>query len=100
MTWLEAAADLATIATAAIAAWAYGSYRLKLRRRRLDIEAILIKKNQPHDDSLKLSQLAADLKLTVEQVLEAAQTSSKVEGYGGDLGNDRRLRYVRKSKNL
>jgi hypothetical protein len=71
---------------------------MKLRGRRLALEAILAKKDQPHDDSLKLSQLAADLKLTVEQVLEAAQASKKIEGYGGELGNDRRLRYIRKPK--
>jgi hypothetical protein len=95
--WLEALADVATIATAVIAAWAYGSYRLTLAKRRAAVEALLAKRTQPGDNSLTLEQIAAYLKLTIEQVLAAAQASSRIEGctasYGG---NERRLRYIHK----
>jgi uncharacterized Ntn-hydrolase superfamily protein len=95
--WLDRLADVAAIATAVIAAWAYGSYRLKLYRRRTAVEALLAKQTRPGDDSLALEQIAAVLKLTIEQVLEAAQASKNIEGctasYGG---NERRLRYVHK----
>jgi hypothetical protein len=95
MNWLDWLADVATIATALIAAWAYGSYRLRLYRRLVAVEKLLATKNQPGDDSLKLEQIAANLKLTIEQVLEAAQASARIEGCTASFGGERRLRYVR-----
>lgn len=96
MNWLDALADVATIATALIAAWAYGSYRLKLYRRRTAVEVLLAGKKQPGDDSLTLEQIAAVLKLTIEQVLDAAQASKRIEGCTASWGgNERRLRYIR-----
>lgn len=97
MNWLDVLADLATIVTATVAAYGYGSYRLNLHDRRLKIEAALKRKSAPNDDLLLVTQLAADFKLTVEQVVEAASRSNKIEGYGGSLGNERRLRYIQNS---
>ena len=97
MSWLEGLADLATIATAFVAVWAYGSYRLKIRDRRIAVESLLASKNQPSDDTLLLSQIAAELKLTVEQVVEAAQASNRIEGSVGQYGHERRLKYIRRN---
>jgi hypothetical protein len=98
MNWLEGVADLATILTAGVAAYGYGTYRLAIQRRKSKIEALLEKKNQPNDDSLTLQQIAGPLKLTIEQVLEAASRSDKIEGVGGvNCETERRLRYVRNS---
>jgi hypothetical protein len=97
MTWLEAIADFATIATAAIAVWAYTNYRLTLRHRTQKVEELLKRKSDPNDDTLTLEQVAAPLKLTIEQVLEAAQRSSYIEETGSVRREERRLRYIRKS---
>lgn len=79
MTCLETAADLATIATAVVAVFGYGSYRWTLFQRRRRVEAVLAKKNSPGDDSLSVRQLAVELILTDNQVIEAASRSRKIE---------------------
>jgi len=95
---LTVGAHIAAIVTGVVAAYGYGSYRLSLLRRTQKIEEALKKKTGINDDSLSVTQLAAQFKLTVEQVVEAAARSEKIEGYGGQLGNERRLRYVRHPK--
>jgi hypothetical protein len=82
MSWLNGLADVASIVTASIAAWAYGFYRLTVRRRTRALERVLAKKNQPGDDSLTLQQLGTALTLTDEQVIEAASRSKKVRAVG------------------
>jgi hypothetical protein len=92
MSWLNGLADVASIVTASIAAWAYGFYRLTLRRRTRALERELAKKNQPADDSLTLQQLATALTLTKEQVIEAASRSKKIEPWAGQSGEEYRFR--------
>jgi len=96
MNWLGYLSDVATIATAIVAVYAYGSYRMALCNRTIAVEKLLAKKSRPMDDSLTLEQIAGQLKFTTEQVLEAASRSKKIEGTTGLLGNERRLRYVPK----
>jgi len=93
---LDTIADLATIITAGVAAYGYGSYRVARHKRMIAVEEELARKIAPNDDSLSVSQLAAKLKLTDDQVIEAAYHSKKVEGSEG-LRNERRLKFVRKS---
>jgi len=95
MNWLHALADLASIITASVAILAYGSYRLTLYHRRTKLEKVLAGKTAPNDDSLTLQQLATVLKLTEDQVTETASKSKKVEGWGGQSGNEHRFRLIR-----
>jgi len=97
MNYLDAIADLATIITAGVATYGYVSYRVARHKRMTEVESALALKTAPNDDSLLASQLAADLKLTEDQVIEAAYHSKKINGWGGQLGNERRLKFVRKS---
>jgi hypothetical protein len=76
---------------------AYGSYRLTLYHRQTKLEKVLAAKTAPNDDSLTLQQLATVLKLTEDQVIETASKSKKVEGSGGQSGNERRFRLIRNS---
>ena len=95
MKWLEALAALASIATALVAVYAYGRYRLTLHRRVSALEELLAKKNQPRDDSLTLRQLAIALTLTENQVIEAASLSKKIESSAGQSGKDYRFKLIR-----
>jgi hypothetical protein len=97
MSLLHALADLASVVTAGVAVVAYGSYRLTLRQRENALVKLLATKTAPNDNSLTLQQLAASLKLTEGQVIEAASKSKVVEGWGGQLGNETRFRLVRNS---
>jgi hypothetical protein len=97
MNLLETLAELATIATAVIAAYAYGNYRLVLHSRTRKLETLLSGKTQPNDDSLTLHQLAIDLTLTEPQVIEAASRSRKIEPWAGQSGTEYRFRVKRKS---
>jgi hypothetical protein len=97
MDWLHPLADVASIATAIVAVYAYGRYRLTTRRRRKAIEKLLAAKSAPNDDTLTLEQIAAVTKMTIEQVIEAAASSKLIEGTEGHLGNERCLRYIRNS---
>ena len=97
MVWLNIFADLATIATACVAVYAYGFYRLTIWKRMKIIEAMLEKKSLPIDDTLLIEQIAGDLMLTVEQVLDSASRSKKIEGCG-DVRNQRRLRFKRSAR--
>jgi hypothetical protein len=92
MRWLTDLADVASIITAAIAAWAYGFYRLTLYHRTKALEKILAEKDRPNDDSLTLKQLAIALKLTEDQVIEAASRSKKIESWAGQTGTECRFR--------
>ncbi|MGH6935841.1 MAG: hypothetical protein ACRED2_06620, partial [Methylocella sp.] len=94
---LETLADLATIRTAVIAAYAYGNYRLVLKCHTRKLETALAGKTQPNDDSVALSQLAISLTLTEPQVVEAASRSSKIETWAGHSGTEYRFRIKRKS---
>ncbi len=97
MNWLNGVADIATVATAITAICGYGSYLLARRKRRLDVETLLERKNKPNDDSLTVSQVAAKLNLTDEQVIEAAYNNKKIEGSEGQTGGQRRLKFIRSS---
>src|SRR5204862_8306505 len=94
---LHIVADVAAIITAisvGIAAWGYLHHRWIVRGRRLQIEKILEKKNQPNDDSLTLRQLAIELTVTQPDVIEAASRSKKVKGWAAHVDREYRLRYV------
>lgn len=95
--YLEALAALASIIMAIVAAYAYGSYRWTLHRRIQALENLLAKKNQPNDDSLTLRQLAVELTLTEDQVIEAASRSKKIEPWFGQSGTEYRFRMNRTS---
>jgi hypothetical protein len=94
MSLLHTFADIATMITAGIAAYAYGSYRRTLRRRQIDLEKILARKTAPNDDSLTLEQLAIALKATKAQVIEAASKSKNVESWSGQSGEEYRFKLV------
>lgn len=94
MIWLDTLANVAAIVTALVAVVAYGSYLLTLRARTRAVESLLKAKNKSGDDSLRLDQIAGELALTVEQVLEAASKSKRIKGTTGPHGTERRLRYV------
>jgi hypothetical protein len=96
MSWLKDLADVATIVTAIVAVIAAYHYILVVHRRMRAIERELKKKTQPNDDSLTVDQLAIAIKATEEQVIEAAGRSSKIEGWGGQTGNERRFKLIRK----
>ena len=95
MDWLHSLADLASIITASVAALAYCSYRLTLYRHQTNLEKVLASKTAPNDDFLELQQLATVLKLTEDQVIEAASKSKKVAGWGGQSGKERRFKLIR-----
>lgn len=97
MSWLHNLADLASIITASVAVFAFVPYYLTLRRRRTKLEEILSRKVAPNDDLLTVSQCATALKMTEDQVIEAASRSEKIEGWGGQSGTEHRLRLIRKS---
>lgn len=96
MNVLHVFADFATVVTAVVAVWAYASYRWTRHKRTLAIEKILERKNAPTDDSLLVSQLAAALKLTGDQVIEAAYYSRKIVGCEGPNRDEQRLKFIRK----
>ena len=90
--WLNAASIVVTIVTAIVALLALYTYRQTLRRRVTRLEEMLARKNRPGDDSLTIQQCAAEMGCTIEQVLEAASHSKKVESWAGQLGNESRFR--------
>jgi len=96
--WLTAIANIASIATAIVAVYGYGYYRWNLRRRSKAVETLLRTKNAPGDDSLRVDQIAAALKMTIEQVIEAASDNDSIEGWEGPVGGERRLRIKRNEK--
>lgn len=104
ITWLDALAALATILTAIAGLFAYCIRRRTIRRqhakleetisRRVNkLEELLIAKVAPRDDFLTVEQLAAAMGCTVDQVIEAASRSKKVEPYSGPLGDQHCYRY-------
>ena len=95
MGWLHNLADLAAIITAGVAVFAFVPYYLTLQGRKSKLEKLLATKNRPNDDSLTIPQCATELKMTEDQVIEAASKSRKVEGWGGQSGLERRLRTKR-----
>jgi hypothetical protein len=94
---LHVFADFATFVTAVVAVWAYASYRWTRHKRMLAIEKILEHKNAPTDDSLRVSQLAATLKLTGDQVIEAAYYSKRIAGCEGLNRDEQRLKSIRRA---
>ncbi|MDE2266209.1 MAG: hypothetical protein KGL29_09940 [Alphaproteobacteria bacterium] len=97
MDLLHILADFATFVTAVVAFWAYASYRWTRHKRMLAIEKILEQKKAPTDDSLLVSQLAATLKLTGDQVIEAAYYSRKSAGCEGLNRDEQRLKFIQKA---
>jgi hypothetical protein len=93
MNFLDAVGDLASIFTASVAVVAYGDYRLTLHRRIRAMEKVLAKKTQTNDNSLTVSQVAALITATEDQVIEAAAKSKRVKSNGGRLGNGYSLMY-------
>jgi hypothetical protein len=71
--------------------------RRTVRRRRIKIEKLLATKTGINDDSLTRSQIATTCGITEDQVSEAASKSKKVEGWGGQSGNEYRFRQIKKS---
>jgi hypothetical protein len=59
------------------------------------LEKLLATKSDPNDNSLTLRQLAIARKLTEDQVIEAVASSKKIEGWGGQSGEERRFRLTR-----
>lgn len=96
--WLEIIAQIATDITACVAVYGYGSYRLTIHRRVRAVERALAKRTQPDDNSLTVQQLAIELTLTEDQVIDAAGRSRKVESCTGESGNEYRFRMKSKSK--
>ena len=100
MSWLSGLANVASIITAVIAAWAYAFFRLTLRRRTVALETKLAEKNHLNDDSLTLKQLAVALKLAEDQVIEAASRSKKIESWEGQTGSEYLLRMKKSGRQL
>jgi hypothetical protein len=98
MTCLEALANLASIITAIVAAYAYGAYRFTIYQRRAKLEKLLESKSAPNDDSLTVQQLSIALALTEDQVIESASRSKVIETWAGQSGNEYRFKLIRKSK--
>jgi hypothetical protein len=97
MTWFEVIAQIATDITACVAVYGYGSYRLTLHRRVRAVEKALSKRTQPNDNSLTIQQLAIELTLTEDQVIEAAGRSKIIESCTGQSGSEYRFRIRPKS---
>ncbi len=78
---LEIAADIASIATAIVAVWAYGRYRCLLRRKRVDLEEYLkSEKDKKIDQEQRtLLHLSRALALSQSDILQAAFDSKKIE---------------------
>lgn len=97
MKWFEILAQVATDVTACVAVFGYGSYRLTLYRRVRALEKALSKKRQLNDNSLTVQQLAIELTLTEDQVIDAAARSRAIEAWAGQSGNEYRFRLKAKS---
>ena len=99
MNWAEQAGGIAAIVAVVGLIWpicTYFSKRRTLRSRSLKIEELLAQKTAPNDDSLLVSQIATHMNLTEAQVREAANINKRIEAWSGQLGNESRLRIVRK----
>ena len=99
MNWAEQAGGIAAIVAVVGALWRISTYVSKsrtLRSRSLEIEELLARKTAPNDNSLLVSQIATHKNLTEAQVSEAASINKRIEAWSGQLGNERRLRIVRK----
>ena len=97
MKWFEILAQVATDLTACVAVFGYGSYRLTLYRRVRALEKALSKKTQLNDNSPTVQQLAIELTLTEDQVIDAAARSRVIEPWAGQSGNEYRFRLKPKS---
>lgn len=93
MTALDAVADLATIATAAVAVWWWFLVRRRSRNTRKALEEKLIEKASKRGandvDSLTLDQMMAYLNASAAEVGDAVAQSRIVESYEGTDGNNR-----------
>jgi hypothetical protein len=97
MKWFEILSQVATDVTACVAVVGYGSYRLTLYRRVRALEKALSKKTQLNDNSLTVQQLAIELTLTEDQVIDAAARSRVIEPWAGQSGTEYRFRLKPKS---
>lgn len=76
-------AGSASIITAVVAAWAYGTYRIERRKRRIKLESHLLQFRIP-DVGMKrprrfVHDVMRDLWWTEDEVFQAARDSKKIE---------------------
>jgi hypothetical protein len=90
MCTLSAIADIASIATAVIATWAYGTYRRRLYCNRKSVESFL---KRHLGEQKKIPQVAAELWITREEIFEAVGRSKHVER-GMASGNEEMLERI------
>jgi hypothetical protein len=79
--YLGIAADIASIATAIVAVWAFGHYKYLLRRKRIDLEEYLKSEKGKGTDrgQRTLLHLSRALALSQADILQAAFDSENVE---------------------
>ena len=109
MTWLNAAADIATIIFAAVGIGAYGWYQIDLFIRRHRLEEFLkgeVKGKRHKDDPGRRTVLflASQLRMTEAEILEAVFRSKKIKCVPGFDKETHRtdaifLEYDRKNSN-
>jgi hypothetical protein len=94
--WTDVAGIIAAVvAVAGLGIWSALPRRRLLRRRKREIEALLKRKADPGDDTLTRRQIADELGMTEEQVIDVAARSKKVQPTSGHLGSEPRYRYMR-----
>lgn len=77
--WLGAAANVASIATAVIAAWAGITYLHRRRQKRLRLENYLRSETADNDGLRGLTHLAAELGMTEAEIVDLAFRSRHIE---------------------
>ena len=77
---LEISANVASIATAIVALYAYGCYRCRLRRKRIRLEQYLKSEKEKKTDKGQRTvlHLSATLALTDSDILQAAFESKNI----------------------
>jgi hypothetical protein len=91
---LDAAADLASIVTAAVAVVAAGWYWCGRKRRQRRLEDYLRSRLQAKPKGLSVAGLMADLRMTEAQVFEAGFSSSKIEAAHSSPREDTPLQHA------
>lgn len=76
--YLSAAANIASIVTAVIAAWAGITYLYRRRQKRLRLENYLKTRTADTNGLIRVIELAAELGMTEAEVIDAAFRSSHV----------------------
>jgi hypothetical protein len=94
--WADVAAIIAAVvAVAGLGLWSALPRRRLLRRRKREIEALLKGKIDPGDNTLTRRQIADELGMTEEQVIDVAARSKRIQSTSGHLGSEPRYRYKR-----